>query len=107
LRGRTITLKYRDESFTTKARSETIGTPTDRGDALFAVAWRLFDSVHGRKRVRLLGIYASGFGGRGQMDLFGAEPAPADRLRDRVTERFGEDALKRASLLRRPRDKHP
>ena len=107
VRARTITLKYRDESFTTKARSETMGRPTDRGDGLFAVAWRLFEGVHGKKRVRLLGIYASGFGGRGQLDLFTPEPAPADRLRDRVAERFGEDALKRASQLRRPRDRHP
>ncbi|HET7294786.1 MAG TPA: DNA polymerase IV [Vicinamibacteria bacterium] len=107
LRGRTVTLKYRDASYTTRSRNETIGTPTDRGDALFAVAWRLFEGVHGRKPVRLLGIYASGFGGRGQLDLFAPEPAPGDRLRDRVTERFGEDALTRASLLRRPREKHP
>ena len=71
------------------------------------MAWRLFEGVHGRKPVRLLGLYASGFGGRGQLDLFGPEPAPADRLRDRVAERFGEHALKRASLLRRPREKHP
>jgi nucleotidyltransferase/DNA polymerase involved in DNA repair len=107
LRARTITLKYRDESFATRARSETLGTPTDRGDALFAVASRLFQSVHGRKRVRLLGIYASGFGGRGQLDLFAPESAPADRLRDRVTERFGEDALKRASQVRPPRIRQP
>ena len=37
---------------------------TDAGDALFAVAWRLFEKVHGARRVRLLGIYASGFGRR-------------------------------------------
>jgi nucleotidyltransferase/DNA polymerase involved in DNA repair len=106
LRGRTITLKYRDESFTTLTRSETIGAATDHGDVIFAVAWRLFEQVHGRRRVRLLGIYASGFGGGGQLDLFAPEAAPADRLRDSVAARFGENSLTRASLLRpKPREK--
>src|SRR5262245_14462262 len=106
LRGRTVTLKYRDASFATSTRSETISRPTDRGDTLFAVAWRLFEGVHGRKPVRLLGIYASGFSGRAQLELFEPEQAPADRLRDRVTERFGEGSLQRASQLRRaPRER--
>lgn len=100
LRGRTVTLKYRDESFATSTRSETIGAPTDRGDVLFSVAWRLFEGVHGGRRVRLLGLYASGFGGSGQLGLFEPEPAPADRLRDSVAARFGENSLTRASLLR-------
>jgi len=100
LRGRTVTLKYRDERFATFTRSETLGAATDHGDVIFAVAFRLFQHVHAGRRVRLLGIYASGFGDDGQLGLFEPEPPPADRLRDEVAARFGKDSLTRASLLR-------
>jgi len=98
-RARTVTLKYRDEDFATSTRAETLGDATDSGDALFAAAWTLFRKVHGRRKVRLLGIYASNLGRAAQMPLFAPPPSPADRARDLVEERFGEGALTRASLL--------
>jgi DNA polymerase-4 len=100
-RARTVTLKYRDEDFRTVTRAETMAAATDSGDELFATAWRLFRGVHGRRRVRLLGIYASSLGGAEQMGLFApaAAPSPKDRARDLVEERFGEGVLRRASLL--------
>jgi nucleotidyltransferase/DNA polymerase involved in DNA repair len=103
LRGRTVTLKYRDETFRTLTRAESLGTPTDSGDTLFAVAWRLFERVHGPRKVRLLGIYASSFSGDVQLDLFPGESSPSDKLRDVLTERFGPRAVTRASLLGRPK----
>jgi DNA polymerase IV len=102
VKARTITLKYRDERFVTVTRAHTVAEATDSGDAVFAVAWRLFEGVHGARRVRLLGIYASGFG-PSQRGLF--DPGASverDRMRDAVEERFGEGALTRASLLPRP-----
>ena len=73
---------------------------TDAGDALFAVVWELFQGVHGPRRVRLLGVSASGFGDAGdQAGLFAGETRPADRLRDQITDRFGEGTLVRASVL--------
>jgi DNA polymerase-4 len=102
LKARTITLKYRDERFDTVTRAHTVAEATDSGDAVFAEAWRLFEGVHGARRVRLLGIYASGFG-PSQLGLFGPGPSvERDRVRDAVEERFGEGALTRASLLPRP-----
>ena len=102
LKARTITLKYRDERFVTVTRAHTVAEATDSGDAVFAEAWRLFEGVHGARRVRLLGIYASGFG-PSQLGLFGpAASVERDRVRDAVEERFGEGALTRASLLPRP-----
>ena len=62
LQARTITLKYRDETFTTATRAETLAAPVDSGNDLFRTAWGLFEGVHGQRKVRLLGIYASGFG---------------------------------------------
>jgi DNA polymerase-4 len=101
LRARTVTLKYRDAAFRTLTRAESSATPTDSGEALFRIAWRLFEGVHRGNEVRLLGIYASGFGGTEQLDLFAPEASPADRLRDTVADRFGDGLLTRASLLAR------
>jgi DNA polymerase-4 len=100
-RGRTITLKYRDETFRTVTRAETLSSPTDSGERIFRVAWRLFQAVHGRLKVRLLGVYASGFGAKAQLELFAPPPSAADQLRDAVTQRFGETSITRASLLGR------
>ena len=100
LRARTITLKYRDEDFKTTTHAETLASPTDSGNDVCRVAARLFADVHGKKKVRLLGIYASGFGAAGgQLDLFNEGPSPADRVRDTIKQRFGEGAVTRASLL--------
>jgi len=106
LRARTITLKYRDEAFRTLTRAETVAEPTDAGDVLFRVTWRLFESVHGERRVRLLGIYASGFGAGAQLDLFARPGNAADQVRDAVDRRFGEGTLTRASLIVYPERRH-
>ncbi len=107
LRARTITLKYRDADFQTVTRAETLAQPTDAGEVLFEVAWRLFQRQHRDNAVRLLGIYTSHFEERPQLALFAREPSAADRLRDAVAERFGPGALVRASLLGRQERRHP
>jgi hypothetical protein len=79
------------------------------------MASELFAEVHRGKKVRLLGIYASHFGeGTPQLGLFDQPkaPSPADRVRDEVRKRFGDEAITRASLLgrrerRNPSDKPP
>lgn len=115
LRARTVTLKYRDEDFHTTTHARTLGDATDAGNVLFRVASELLAEVHRGKKVRLLGIYASHFGeGTPQLGLFDEPkaPSPADRLRDEVRKRFGDEAITRASLLgrrerRNPSDKPP
>jgi nucleotidyltransferase/DNA polymerase involved in DNA repair len=108
LSGRTITLKYRDEQFQTATRAETIPAPTASGETIFRTAWRLFEGVHGKRRVRLLGISVSHFS-EAQLGLFAQPTTAVDSLQDDVTGRFGEGAVTRASLLgalgprRRPR----
>jgi nucleotidyltransferase/DNA polymerase involved in DNA repair len=103
VRARTVTLKYRDERFVTMTRAKTAEEATDSGDAIFEQAWRLFEGVHGSRRVRLLGVYASGFG-PSQIGLFPGDTKARDRARDAIAERFGDDALTRASLLPRKGD---
>ena len=99
VRARTVTLKYRDEDFQTSTRAKTLEAPVDSGDALFGAVWRLFRGVHGRKKVRLLGVSASSLAGPPQMALFAAPPSRSDVARDLVEQRFGEGILTRASLL--------
>jgi nucleotidyltransferase/DNA polymerase involved in DNA repair len=115
LRARTVTLKYRDEDFQTTTHARTLDEATDSGNVLFGVASQLFAEVHRGKKVRLLGIYASHFDEtRPQLGLFDEPkaPSPADRVRDAVAKRFGDEAITRASLLgrrerRNPSDKPP
>jgi len=115
LKARTITLKYRDEDFRTTTHARTLQRGTDSGDELFKVASELFHDVHGRRRVRLVGIYTSHFGDpTPQLGLFELpKPStPADRVRDELKRRFGDEAITRASLLgrrerRNPSDKPP
>ncbi|MDP9145795.1 MAG: DNA polymerase IV, partial [Actinomycetota bacterium] len=102
LRARTVTLKYRDETFRTLTRAQTLRSPTDSAMALFGAAWSAFGAVHGRRKVRLVGIYTSGFG-VSQLELFAAQTDPVDRVRDQVVRKLGPGALTRASLLRNRR----
>jgi nucleotidyltransferase/DNA polymerase involved in DNA repair len=115
LRARTVTLKYRDEDFHTTTHARTLPQATDSGNAIFRLASELFAETHRGKKVRLLGIYTSHFGeATPQLGLFAEPkaPSPADRVRDEVRKRFGDEAITRASLLgrrerRNPSDKPP
>ena len=110
LRARTLTLKYRDETFHTTTHAATLPEGVDSGSDVFRVVSRLFAEVHGRRKVRLVGIYASHLGpGSAQLGLFGEERARsrADRVRDEVDRRFGEGAIVRASLLGRRERRNP
>ncbi len=115
LKARTLTLKYRDESFRTTTHARSLPTGLDSGNDIFEVILGLFAEVHRGQKVRLLGVYASHFGPVSpQLELFAEDEtlSPADRLRDDVARRFGKGTLTRASLLgrherRNPSDKPP
>ena len=111
--GRTVTLKVRDDRFTTRTRSRTLGSPTCLGEEIYAVARSLFDErvdLQGRG-VRLLGV---GLGGLTpepwrQLELFADDRwKRADRVArvsDAVREKLGDAAITRGSLVgkrRRP-----
>jgi len=103
LAGRTVTLKYRDETFRTTTHARSGRTATNVASDLFEAATALFDEVHGSLKVRLLGIGVSGFAEPVQKSLFD-EPAPTrgariDELRDSVRRKFGKEALVRAIEL--------
>jgi DNA polymerase-4 len=103
LAGRTVTLKYRDETFHTTTHARSRKTPTNVAAELFEIAKELFDDVHRVRKVRLLGIGVSGFDEPPQKSLFEDEKprrgARIDELREKVREKFGKEALVRASDL--------
>ncbi len=103
LLGRTVTLKYRDETFRTTTHARSGKTSTNVGSEIFETAMTLFDEVHGSRKVRLLGIGVSGFAEPAQKSLFEDETptrgARIDELRDSVRRKFGREALVRASDL--------
>jgi DNA polymerase IV len=103
-----VTLKFRDDRFHTLTRAVILDDPTDVGDDLFRAAWGLLGRVDWKGRqVRLLGVTATrlqpaGQSPAGQLPLFGPGPDTRRELArtvDTIQQRFGSDAITRASLL--------
>ncbi|OFW78106.1 MAG: hypothetical protein A2Z48_05615 [Actinobacteria bacterium RBG_19FT_COMBO_70_19] len=108
-RARTITLKVRLANFTTLTRSRTIPASTDVGADLYEVAAELYRGLPGaRRRVRLLGIAATGLVPAGQEQLAllrGERRGDVERALDRIEQRVGRGAAMPAALLGRRRDR--
>jgi len=104
-RARTITLKARLANFTTLTRSRTTRDATDVGADLYHVAKALYSALPGeRRRIRLLGIQASGLvpAGAEQLALLRGERwSDVERAMDRIERRFGHGSAMQASLLDR------
>ncbi len=103
-----VTLKFRDHRFHTVTRAATLDHPTDVGDDLFRAAWSLLEKLEWKgTRVRLVGVTAARLtsgeaASEGQLPLFPPRPDPKRDLArtvDMIRERFGGDAITRASLL--------
>ena len=109
-----VTLKFRDDLFHTVTRAAILDHPTDVGDDLFREASKLLGRVSwAGRRVRLLGVTATHLrpadepAGR-QLPLFRPAPDPRRQLArtvDAIRERFGADAIARASLLPKSRQR--
>ncbi|MBI5845970.1 MAG: DNA polymerase IV [Deltaproteobacteria bacterium] len=106
--GRTVTLKVRYGDFTSVTRSHTLSSPTDDAGTLYAACLPLAQKTRlGHDPVRLLGVSVSGLCAPGapfQESLFDAfDPEKRKRLNravDALWDRFGEDAVKPAALLK-------
>ena len=105
--GRTVTLKLRFADFSTITRAHT-ADPTQDGLAIFQAVDALFGRVRLEQAVRLIGVSVSGLGpgGSGQLSLLQPEVQRRERLAravDRLASRFGDTAVRPASLLGRRR----
>ena len=104
-RARTVTLKARLANFTTLTRAKTLSDPTDVGTDLYHVVLALYRGLPGdRRRIRLLGVQASGLvdAGAEQLALLRGERwGEVERTMDRIDRRFGRGAATQAVLLDR------
>lgn len=108
LKGRTIALKIRFEDFSTFTRSKTFDDFIDSTQIIKGVAISLYRNFNKENRkVRLLGIGVSQLNAVAgeQLGLFDQE-SPLDtkltKLLDSLNSKFGENVIKRASLLDDP-----
>lgn len=110
LAGHTVTLKVRFGGFETVSRSETLTEPIDHTPALWDEAQTLLQRVEIEGRgIRLLGIGVSGLvdaEAPRQLSLDSADRSIAAGVVEEVRERFGDDAVLPASLIRNDGDEH-
>jgi DNA polymerase-4 len=103
VKASTVTVKVRDTRFETVTRQRTLPEPTDLTEPIFRAALALArPEIRGRK-IRLLGVTASGLGEREQMSLFEADDPRRRRAveaADELRKRFGPRAVTRARLIR-------
>jgi DNA polymerase-4 len=104
--GRTVTVKLRIPPFETCTRQCTLPEATDATGPLHAAAARLLETwwreAPGR-RLRLLGVSLSGFeparGGQDGLFAAAARARAPDPVLDRINQRFGRGAIRRARAL--------
>jgi DNA polymerase-4 len=103
--ARTVVLKIRLANFTTLTRSRTLPRPTDVATEINAVAAGLYRALPGaRRRIRLLGVQATGLASAGAEQLgmlAGTRWGDLERTVDHIERRFGPDATVPAALLGR------
>jgi len=103
LKASTVAVKVRDSAFETLTRQRTLVEPTDMTEPIWQAALDLARPQMRGKRIRLVGITASNFGGREQLGLFEADDVRQRRVveaADELRERFGTRAVTRARLIR-------
>ena len=113
LKARTITVKIRENDFTTRNASRTLDVPVSTERAVFTTARQLFRKLRAKRRlpVRLLGVALSHLDDGDIAEQLSLLPdasqlvaeTPRDRALatalDRVRARFGPGAVQPASLL--------
>jgi DNA polymerase-4 len=107
--ARTVVIKVRLANFTTLHRSRTLPEATDVAARIYHVAAELYRALPGgHRRIRLLGVGASGLhqAGAQQLALYRGERwSDLERTMDRIERRFGRGATVPAALLDRPRSR--
>jgi DNA polymerase-4 len=109
VKAKTITLKLKSEDFKQITRSTTIDSPTQSTKTIYSTASKLLLNCRLRKKIRLIGVGASGLMPAAmphQVKLFerketkGNNWEKVERAVDTIIEKFGQDAVKRATLTK-------
>jgi DNA polymerase-4 len=107
VRAKTITIKIKDSDFRTRTRRTTITIPTQSSRTIYQHAERLMDDLTITRKIRLIGVGASGFSSVAesvQMGLFDEMPETkdewdkVDKTLDSIRRKFGKDVVGRATL---------
>jgi DNA polymerase IV len=107
VKAKTVSIKVKHSDFQQITRSITLKSPTCSSNTLFYEACRLLDACTLLKKVRLIGLGASGFvpiNHPVQMRLFDVSGQDesnwekVDKAMDRIQERFGKESVNRALL---------
>ncbi len=110
LQARTIAIKLRWPDFSTITRQTTPAQPTDSDSDIYQAAIPLLTAALKRgAKVRLLGVRATNLVGGRQLSLFDAgsdRRARLDKAVDDLRDRFGDKAIRRAALVRKPGTPH-
>ena len=104
---RTVVVKLRKADFTTITRSKTLPEPTSETQRIYATACALYASsgLSGQARLRLVGVRATGLvpaaAATTQLALGerGTSWHDAESALDKITGRFGPDAVRPAALV--------
>jgi len=104
LRARTVTLKLKESDFRQVTRSTTLASPTQSSETIYRAAAALLDAWRIEKRIRLIGVGASGLVPAStpmQQSLFDG-PArknetweKVDRAMDAITSKYGSDSIRK------------
>ena len=104
--ARTVVVKLRLANFTTMTRSRTLTEPTDVARTIHETACALYEAAGlDRARLRLVGVRATGLvpaSSAATQLVLGERPASwreAERTVDKITRRFGSDAVRPAALV--------
>ncbi|MHC5111593.1 MAG: DNA polymerase IV [Planctomycetota bacterium] len=110
LTARTITIKLRTDEFSTFTRSHTISEPTNASGTIRTGVAHLFDDWRQENRapLRLVGVAASNLGGEStqQLELFPRGEDDLDKTMDAIRNRYGNDAISRATDADKPSRDH-
>jgi DNA polymerase-4 len=110
VRAKTVTLKLKHADFKQVTRSTTLRVPVQSSDKIYSEASRLLADYPLKKQVRLIGVGVTGLVSANlplQLNLFeeikikGDHWEKVDRALDTITQKFGRNAIKRASLRKK------
>ena len=107
VRAKTVSIKIKHSDFKQVTRRVTIKNPTQSSEVIIREAFQLLENYRMPKKARLIGIGASNLVFKAepvQIDIFEHDDTKSskwkklDEVIDTITDKFGTDAIKRASL---------
>jgi DNA polymerase-4 len=110
--AKSVTLKIKHDNFKLITRRITVRSPTQSSEVLYNNAVLLLDQYRLSQKVRLIGVGASALTSTVnpvQMDMFAAETLSGnnwekiDRAIDGISQKYGKDIVKRATLTEKKR----